>query len=521
MCSIFSIEAGLLCTSNCLSSFCIKTGTGIPRRPYNRHQNIRIGHRRHPSLSLSLCLSLLASAPPTTSFSYLIRTASTHVWHKVYIYVSQGAKYTYSSSHHLDTQSSFPSPYNLVIPTMATAAAAAALPATQRAVVMTGKRQPLAAAEAPVFAPQPGEVVVRVAWTASTPLDLHRADGGLLVPSWPAQTGGGGVAGTVVALGGCGAGDGANDGDNSAPAALLLKGLRVGDRVMAFAFRGAKEANHQEYITIPAYLAGRIPDGLSLREACTVPVNLVTVFHTATADLELELPWPVPSRADWRPAAADAPVLVWGASSSVGIYAVQVLRHWGYRRILAVSSGRHHEYLRRVGATACFDYTKPEDVVSSILTYVGERGADGEGSAKEGPQIPYILDCIGSLDGTLRPLTSIAQRGSRVAVMLPVILKDATEDDEPEYEMDVTKCLPDKWAEGVILRGTRTHFYLQNEFFKERLQPEIIPALLANKIIEPNKQRVVEGADMVERAQNALSLLRSKAVSGERLVWKV
>ena len=104
---------------------------------------------------------------------------------------------------------------------MAATPAAAPLPATQRAVVMTGKRQPYAEMEAPVFAPQPGEVVVRVEWTASTPLDLHRADGGLLVPSWPAQTGGGGAAGTVVALGGADANDAA------------LKGLRVGDKVMA------------------------------------------------------------------------------------------------------------------------------------------------------------------------------------------------------------------------------------------------------------------------------------------------
>lgn len=62
---------------------------------------------------------------------------------------------------------------------------------------------------------------------------------------------------------------------------------------------------------------------------------------------------------------------------------------------------------------------------------------------------------------------------------------------------------------------------MQNEFFKERLQPEILPALLAEGIIKPNNQRVVEGATMVERAQNALDLLRNKAVSGERLVWRV
>lgn len=61
----------------------------------------------------------------------------------------------------------------------------------------------------------------------------------------------------------------------------------------------------------------------------------------------------------------------------------------------------------------------------------------------------------------------------------------------------------------------------QNTFLRDRLQPEIMPALLAAGVVEPNKQRVVEGATMVERAQNALALLRNKAVSGERLVWRV
>ncbi|ODA81932.1 hypothetical protein RJ55_00437 [Drechmeria coniospora] len=383
-------------------------------------------------------------------------------------------------------------------------------PSTQRAVVMTGKRQPYAEIEVPVFPPASGEILVRVGWTASTPLDLHRADGGLLIPSYPARAGGGGIAGTVVAVG-----QGVDE-------------LVVGDSVMAFAFHGGKEANHQEYVTIPRFLAGKVPPGMTLREACTVPVNLVTVFHTATADLGLELPWPRRLNDQHVPAAVDAPILVWGASSSVGIFALQVLRHWGYTHLLAVSSDKHHAYLRHIGAAACFDYADA-DVVESIL---GRVRRDTVEDINDGPLVPYILDCIGSLGGSLQPLTRIAQRGSRVAVMLPVIIKDATDDEEPEYEMDVSRCLADKWADGVILRGARTHHYLEvgpvptgsrwrNEYFKQKLQSEIIPALLAQKVVEPNRQRVVEGASMVERAQKALALLRSRAVSGERLVWRV
>ncbi|KAF7545897.1 hypothetical protein G7Z17_g8819 [Cylindrodendrum hubeiense] len=369
----------------------------------------------------------------------------------------------------------------------------APLPFTQKAVALPGKRTPFVELVVPVYPPVAGEVVIRVQWTASTPLDLHRADGGLLIQKYPSLTGSGGAAGTVVAIG--------EGGD--------LKGLEIGDRVVAFAFHGGKEANHQEYITIPAYLASKIPSGVSLEAAVTVPVNLVTIFHSATADLNLELPWPIPE--GWTPKNADKPLLIWGAASSVGIFAVQVFRHWGYTNILAVASGKHHEYLCKIGAAKAFDY-RDDGVVNQILAYTND---DSD------PNIPSILDCIGSLDGTLKPLTKLAHRGTNVAVMLPVILKDATEEEEPEYELDAAKCLIGEWADGVIVRGVRTHFYLNNEFFKQKLQPEIVPALLREGIVKPNRHRVVEGATAVERAQNALDILRRKEVSGERLVWRV
>ncbi|KAF4446624.1 hypothetical protein F53441_9755 [Fusarium austroafricanum] len=369
----------------------------------------------------------------------------------------------------------------------------APIPSTQQAIVLPAKRTLFSSQTVPVYLPSPGEVLVRVAWTSSTPLDLHRADGGLLISEYPYQMGSGGAAGKVVAVG---------DGGD-------LKGLSVGDRVVAFAFHGEKEANHQEYITIPAYLASKIPENISYQEAVTVSVNLVTVFHTATADLKLGLPWPVPE--GYTPEQADDPILIWGASSSVGIYALQVFRHWGFKNLLAVASEKQHEYLRSIGATETFDYRKG-GVVDDILKFISKRSE---------PRLPYIIDCIGSLDGTLKPLTKIAQQGSTVAVMLPVILKDATEEDEPEYEMEVSKVLAGQWADGVEVRGVRTHFYLSNELLKEKAQPEMVPTLLKDGAVAPNRYRVVEGSSAVERAQKALDILRNKGVSGERLVWRI
>ncbi|OLN81125.1 hypothetical protein CCHL11_09681 [Colletotrichum chlorophyti] len=362
------------------------------------------------------------------------------------------------------------------------------IPRTHKAVATPAKRAPLVLLDRDTELPGPGEVLLHNEWTASSPLDLHRADGGLLCDH--PEVMGGGAAGTVVAVG----------------PGVDPSRLRPGDRVFTFSFHDFRERAHQDFSTVPEYLVSKLPANITPQEAVTVPTNLITVFHAATTDLGLQLPWP--RNEGWEPEERDAAVLVWGAASSVGEYAVQVFRHWGYRNVLAVASGKHHARLRELGARETFSYRDP-DVVERILRHAG---ADG---------VPFVLDCIGSVDGTLRPLTKIAQRGTRVAVMLPVIVKDATDEVEPEYEMDVRNVLAGEWAEGVELRGVRTHFYLANEFYKEKLQREIVPALLEQGIVRPNKQRIVEGSTMLERAQKAIELLRRREPSGERLVWRV
>lgn len=47
-----------------------------------------------------------------------------------------------------------------------------------------------------------------------------------------------------------------------------------------------------------------------------------------------------------------------------------------------------------------------------------------------------------------------------------------------------------------------------------------MPAMIAQKIVLPNRLRVIEGATMLERANNGINELR-KGVSGEKLVWQV
>lgn len=191
----------------------------------------------------------------------------------------------------------------------------------------------------------------------------------------------------------------------------------------------------------------QIPPGFTPQEAVTLPNNVVTIFHAATADLSLSLQWPLPSPPS--PPEAESPILIWGGASSCGQYALQILSHWGYRNLLATASPQHHSYLRSLGAKHVFDYRDP-DIVGRIVKAVE--------SPSSGPSIPYILDCIGSKSASVTPISKIAQKGSRVAVLLPVILKDATEQEAPEYSMEVEASAD--WVDGVEVRGVRTHFYM-------------------------------------------------------------
>ncbi|KAK8007034.1 hypothetical protein PG989_001024 [Apiospora arundinis] len=338
------------------------------------------------------------------------------------------------------------------------------------AVAFAGARKPLQAIQVLTEAPKDDEILIQSQFTASTPLDLHRVG--------PQASG----------------------------------RLRVGDRVFGWAFQEPRYKAHQEYVTAPEWMFGKIPENISSEEAATIPENLITIFNTLPED--------------YVPDHANDPILVWGAGSSVGQSALQVLRWYGYRHILATASPAHHEYLRGLGATECFDY-RDAGVAQKVLAAASRMHEKGGKKSDGAPEtIPFIIDCIGSRDGSLGPILQqkLAQRGSIVAVMLPVILTHASPDQTPEYAMDaaeVAGSLGTVASSGVTVKGVRTFFvYDNNPLFKEKLPSEIIPALLAQKIVTPQRYRLVEGKTILEREENALKQMREGAVSGVKLVWR-
>jgi len=177
--------------------------------------------------------------------------------------------------------------------------------------------------------------------------------------------------------------------------------------------------------------------------AVTLTDNFVTAFNALVIDLGLSLPWPKPE--SFTPANGDSPILVWGGSGSVGQYVIQVLKHYGYTNILATASPKHHEKLKRYGAKHLFDYNSPT-VVSDIKSISAE--------------IPLIVDCIGSKEGSLAPISKIATSGALAAIILPVMVVLATAPSaKPTYSIEANK--EAEWAPGVDVRGIQTHKYAE------------------------------------------------------------
>lgn len=109
---------------------------------------------------------------------------------------------------------------------------------THNAVATVGVKAKLGLIHVPTVKPASGQVRVRCEWTASTPLDLHQNDGGLLVQH--PQVLGDGTAGTVVEVG------------------PDVQRLNVGDKVFGFTWRSQVEKAHQEYVTVDEWLLAKV-----------------------------------------------------------------------------------------------------------------------------------------------------------------------------------------------------------------------------------------------------------------------
>ncbi|KAI5481687.1 GroES-like protein [Pseudohyphozyma bogoriensis] len=263
----------------------------------------------------------------------------------------------------------------------------ASYPTHRLALQLTERKQTkpltLATAEVPNLAA--GEVLVENVAVAQNPVDYKRVDMDRIT-AFPA-TPGGDLSGRVIAV--------SDD----------VKTLKVGDRVASFLSQvDPKEGAYQQYTIAKAVQTFKIPDHVSHESASTLPL----AFATAVGGIHgfLQIPIPAPGVSLPLPLNNLPPVLVWGGSSSVGAYAIQLARLSGYR-VVATCSPRNFDYVKSLGADIVLNYQDVDQAIEEI-------------KAASGGNLSLVLDAISENGSTEAAVKCLGPNGGVIALVLAV-----------------------------------------------------------------------------------------------------
>jgi NADPH:quinone reductase-like Zn-dependent oxidoreductase len=198
---------------------------------------------------------------------------------------------------------------------------------TMRAMIIDrfGGPDVLTLADRPRPRPGPTEILVRVRAAGVNPVDWKtRAGNGIpgvlgdppIVLGWD-------VAGVVEEV------------------SLGVTRFAPGDRVFGMPHFPREAGAYAEYVVAPSRQFARVPDGLDLVAAATLPLAALTAWQALV---------------DTAGVGAGHTVLVHGAAGGVGHLAVQIAKARG-ARVIGTSRAARHALLRALGVDEAIDYT--------------------------------------------------------------------------------------------------------------------------------------------------------------------
>ncbi|MBI0583368.1 MAG: NAD(P)-dependent alcohol dehydrogenase [Methanomassiliicoccus sp.] len=132
-----------------------------------------------------------------------------------------------------------------------------------------------------------------------------------------------------------------------------IRSFREGDRVFGTT-TGLRFGANAEFVCIPERgrnMVGMKPSNISFREAAAIPIGGMTALQILRSGRIKE----------------GDKVLIYGASGSVGTYAVQLAKYFG-AHVVGVCSGKNLNLVGSIGADEVIDYTK-KDFIKTGETY--------------------------------------------------------------------------------------------------------------------------------------------------------
>ncbi|EHY56516.1 hypothetical protein HRR83_002397 [Exophiala dermatitidis] len=283
------------------------------------------------------------------------------------------------------------------------------------AAILPQKGGPLSIVERTTPDPGPNEILIEIKALALNPVDYYQRDFGIPpVPVYPAVLGHD-ASGIVAKVGS----NVATANDSTSTSSSVVPGSRV--IALASSFFKNGDPNYgafQHYALVQSEAVIPLPDTLSFEQGAVFPLAVMTAL-TAWTCIGISLD------TKFTPEDKQA-VLIWGAASSVGTFAVQSAKLLGFSRIYATASSKHHEYLKELGADVVVDY-HDSDVVKKIVDAVEWDGVK-----------LYTAHCVvvGGLQPTLDVLkeTKGKGKGNGKGVVAKVAHSPPLPEDHPTLE---------------------------------------------------------------------------------------
>ncbi len=243
------------------------------------------------------------------------------------------------------------------------------LPTMMKVIEITRPGPPdvLVPAQRPLPSVSAREVLIKVAAAGLNRADILQRLGGYPVPAGAPEYPGLEASGTVVALG-----EGVTEFAPGQQVCALLQG-----------------GGYAEYCVAPVAQTLRVPQGLDLIQAASLPESYFTVWSNVF---------------EFGRLAPGQSLLVHGGSSGIGVAAIQLATALGSTVFATAGSDDKCRYCESLGARRAINY-KTQDFARVILEETGRRGVD------------VVLDMVGA-SYLMRNVMALAPEGRLVIIAL-------------------------------------------------------------------------------------------------------
>ncbi|KAH6645688.1 hypothetical protein BKA67DRAFT_526993 [Truncatella angustata] len=272
----------------------------------------------------------------------------------------------------------------------------------------------------------------------------------------------------------------------------------TGDRIGALIWGGeiAGLGAYSSYCIADEKISYHIPNGISFPAAATLPLAINTAWLALFSSDCLHL-----SRT-----CLEATLLVWGGSTAVGSYAIELAKHFGID-VIATCSPANADSVRKLGASQVFDYRDPD-----ITSYIRETH----------PNITHVFDTVGNATSSATASSCIAASKGKLCTVRP----GKANTSHIAKNVEVSDVF-------VFTAFLKEHSYRNAAFWPAnyyQMHPEnhtlsaelysLLPNLLASGIIHPRPVQSL-GKLSVESVEKAMDLNRQGKVSNAKLCFDI